>query len=61
MNMDKDLNILLLKIEIKRAKLNNLAIETNKYSIEQTIEISQELDKLILEYMKKKCKKAGRT
>jgi hypothetical protein len=53
LNMDKELKILLLKIEIKRSKLNNLAIEANKYSREQIIELSQELDKLIFDYMKK--------
>jgi hypothetical protein len=50
--MDKDQKILMLKIEITRAKLNNLAFEENEHSRKQIIELSQELDKLIFEYMK---------
>jgi hypothetical protein len=60
LNIDKELKTLLLKIETKRATLNTLALETNKFSKEQVIEISQELDKLIFDYMKKTWEKAGR-
>jgi hypothetical protein len=53
LNINKDLKLLLLKIELTRAKLNTLASETDKnVYYEQIIELSQKLDELILEYMK---------
>lgn len=58
MNIDKEQKKLLLNIEIKRATLNTLALEANEYSREQMIKLSQELDKLIFEYMKKASDKA---
>lgn len=48
-----ELDLLLAKIEVLRAKLNRLATDRGQYSDEEVTILSRKLDGLILEYMRR--------